>query len=120
MITVVRSTMRIPCSGPEALMRSVSRGAAVGARLGPALQGAGRGVDEDRLVSAAVAIRPDGLVHPADQLREDLLGNASLDRQDPAALRLRAARRGRGAQVLDARRFAGGLHVHAEVEQVDE
>src|SRR6266850_6958860 len=119
MITVVRSTMRIPCSGPEGFMRSVSRGAAVGARLGPALQRTGHGIDEDRLVSAAVAIRPDRLVPPADQLREHLLGNASLDGHDPAALRLRTARRAGGAQVLDARRLAGGLHVHAEVEEVD-
>src|SRR5712672_4556220 len=104
MITVVRSTMRIPCSGPDAVMRSVSRGAAVGARIRPTLQRPGVGIDEDSLVAAAIAVRPDRLVPAADQPGEHLLGNAALDFDAPASFRFRTARGGRGAQVLDARR----------------
>src|SRR2546421_2192441 len=89
MTTVVRSTMRIPGSGPEEGMRSVSRGAAVGARLRSALQRSVRGVDEDALVAAAVAVDPGDCVAAALQLREDLLRDARLDGEHPAALDLR-------------------------------
>src|SRR5215470_14633247 len=110
MITVVRSTMRIPCSGPG--MRSVSRGAAVGARLGPALQRAGPGIEEDALVAAAAVLDPRGIVAPALELREDLLRNSLLHGEHSAAFQLGpASRRGR-PDVLDARRLAGRLHVH--------
>src|SRR5438270_9871634 len=119
MTTVVRSTMRIPCSGPEADMRSVSRGAAVGARLRSALQRSVR-VDEDALVAAAVAVDPGGCVAAALQLREGLLRDAHLDGEHPAALDLRPPRRRRRPEVLDAGRLAGRLDVHAEVEEVDQ
>src|SRR5262245_34110954 len=101
MITVVRSTMRIPCSGPG--MKSVSRGAAVGARLGPAVQRAGLRIDEDALVAAAVPLDPGRRMAPALELREDLLRDPHFDGEHSAALELRpAGRRGR-PDVLDAR-----------------
>src|SRR5437879_5740129 len=89
MTTVVRSTMRIPCNGPVVLMASVSGRAAVGARLRPALQRSRRRVDEDALVAAAVPLDPGGRVAAALQLREDLLGDAHLDGEHPAARGLR-------------------------------
>src|SRR2546428_5705749 len=116
MMTVVRSTMRIPCRGPAGFMRSVSRGAAVEARLGPALQRSRRRVDDDALVAAGAALGPDGLVAASLQLREDLLRNSRFHGEHATPFAFWPAR-GRGrAEVLDARRLARRLHVHAQVE----
>src|SRR5438128_3984353 len=118
MTTVVRSTMRMPCNGPVALMASVSGRAAVGAWLRPALQRSGRRIDEDPLVAATVALDPRRCVAAALQLREDRLRDPHFDGEHPAALDLRLASRCRRPQVLDARRLAGRLDVHAEIDEV--
>ena len=75
-------------------------------------------VDQDALVAAAVDSHPLDRVAARAQFLHHGLGDAALGLDGAAVGAAGRAGRRRGADVLDARRFAGLLHVHAEVDQV--
>src|SRR6516165_3344668 len=97
---------------------SITDRAAILAILGAAVQHTGLWIDQDPLVTAAVALGPHDLVAALLQFLQYRVGNAGLCIAQTAVLVGGVTRRRRGAVVLHARRLAGGLHVHAEVEQV--
>src|SRR5690606_22704655 len=98
---------------------SISRGLPVLARLGGAVPYPLPVVPENRLVAAVIgALRRDPVPHRGE-LPADLLAEAALEVHG-AAVRHRFVRRLRGPRVADARRVAGLLEVHAEIDHVDE
>src|SRR4051812_8533555 len=98
--------------------RSVPDRATVASRFGRALQNAALAVDQDALIAPDVLRSVTNAMAARGKVGEDRLRDRFLGQHFAAALR-RFAARGRGAEMLQARRIARLLNVHPEIEMVD-
>src|SRR5438309_4950566 len=105
--------------GPDPVARLIAQGAAVLAGFGAAQEDAAVAVDPDALV-AAVDTGVLGDAMPLQgEVAHDGWRHAALEIEDAAVLHDAAGGLAR-AFVMPARRVAGFLHVHAEIDDVAE
>src|SRR5262249_11247391 len=110
-------TLLAPETVPESL---VARCATVLTWLGAAVKYVRLWVDQNRLVTTAVVPDAVNMIAAWPQVAHRRFRNTSF-RGYRSSILLGGLTGGRGrAQVLDARRFAGFLDVHAEVNEVAE
>src|SRR5262245_35249831 len=101
-------------------LTSIPHRAAILARIAAAVQDAGPGVDQDRLIAAERSARADHLVSLLFERLDGRVGDARLGADGAAAGDHRTPRERRRTRMLETGRVARFLHVHPEVDQVDE
>ena len=99
---------------------SVASRAAVLAGIGASMQDTVLVVDQDRLIAAERSAGTAELMATLDQNFQRLGRNAPFMANAAAVCGHRPTGRCRAAGVLHARMLAGLLHIHAEVEHVDQ
>src|SRR5204862_131750 len=110
---------RLLKTGGSDIVDLVSRRRAVFPAFAGAVECAVGPVDEDALIAAVAAgAAADDVVPQLAQPRDRRLADAAFDRDGAAAWVGRLARRLGAAGVAHAGRVAGGLRVHAEIDQV--